>query len=177
MWTFSTFAFLSLQGSEALYSGLISIVRQSAQELLVQGDLRALRVDEGIFPHYNIGYNSARLQAGHSIFVISDEPVCSFPCRNEECMLGSFIANAMRECMMSASCAGISSSQSLNTKNPTIALLESGTIRSCLLEKKTNDLSQLVPWPNKLIVLSANGKKSPSYYCSRMYSLILQICT
>lgn len=78
--------------------------------------------------------------------------VCARICRKEDCLLGQLVTDAMRGCLQHGPC-GIDSEAD---KLPAVALLESGTLRSCLLSTDTS-FSKVIPWPNKLVVLQLKG--------------------
>ena len=142
-------------GSNGLYTGILRVQKDSpSQQTKVQGDLRALNTNEGVFrkqgfliPPSDLGNNASY------IHVNSPSSVCSISCRKEECILGNFVANAMRECITSSSCKGGSRAR---ISHPAIALLESGTVRGCL-KNGHNSLKELLPWPNELVILTLNS--------------------
>ena len=145
---------ISHSGSNLMYAGILCIQKDSSSgQTKVQGDLRALNTDEGVFPKQGFLISPPDFENNASyIHINSPSPICSIPCRKEECILGNFVANAMRECISSSACIG---SSSVSIAHPAIALLESGTVRGCLKNGR-NSLKELLPWPNELVVLTLN---------------------
>jgi 2',3'-cyclic-nucleotide 2'-phosphodiesterase (5'-nucleotidase family) len=78
--------------------------------------------------------------------------VCARPCRKEDCSLGQVVTDAMRACLQNGPCRIDLATESF----PVVALLESGTLRNCLLSTDTN-FGIVLPWPNKLVVLQLKG--------------------
>ena len=82
--------------------------------------------------------------------------ICAQPCRSGDCLLGNVVTDSMREFLIhySASDPSFQKQRKGNTMMPTmaLALLESGTLRNCLLPLYT-DFSEILPWPNKLVLL------------------------
>eukprot|EP00980_Cylindrotheca_fusiformis_P008572 scaffold1820_cov129-Cylindrotheca_fusiformis.AAC.13 len=76
--------------------------------------------------------------------------VCARICRREDCPLGQLVADAMRGCLQNGPC------RIGEDTIPAIALLESGTLKGCLLSSDTS-FGKVIPWSNKLIVLQLKG--------------------
>eukprot|EP00957_Ditylum_brightwellii_P067651 5134916-Ditylum_brightwellii.AAC.1 len=86
---------------------------------------------------------------------------CGESCRFGDCVLGQIITDAIRFCVEHGHCWNDHAKQQQNRQTrdePVIALLESGTVRSCFdPQKQTFD--NILPWPNKLVVLRVTGDK------------------
>ncbi len=81
---------------------------------------------------------------------------CGESCRLGDCVLGQIITDAMRFCVESDHC--FNGENVKQHQETAIALLESGTIRSCFDPHKQM-FDDILPWPNKLVVLRVTGDK------------------
>jgi len=82
--------------------------------------------------------------------------ICAQECRTGDCLLGHLVTDAMRSCALDGPCKS-SISRGTDTPRPVIALLESGTLRNCLLPGKSDSFQQVLPWPNQLIAMQISG--------------------
>ena len=81
--------------------------------------------------------------------------ICGQSCRTGECLLGNLISDSMKSCLDSGPCASALPSISARPA-ANVGLLESGTIRGCA-SSPIDDFSEILPWPNKLVVLAMKG--------------------
>jgi 5'-nucleotidase/UDP-sugar diphosphatase len=81
--------------------------------------------------------------------------ICGQSCRTGECLLGNLISDSMKSCLDSGPCASALPSLPVRPIG-TIGLLESGTVRSCA-SLPFDDFSEILPWPNKLVILAMKG--------------------
>jgi len=88
--------------------------------------------------------------------VSSADMLCGQSCRNGECLLGNLVTDAMRACLESGPCKDYARALS-RRPDSNLALLESGTLRACV-SPPSDDLSEVLPWPNRLVLLAINGK-------------------
>ena len=59
----------------------------------------------------------------------------------------------MRHCILDKLC--VTRSDAIDN-HPVIALLESGTLRGCITHAY-QDMTEILPWPNKLVLLTVKG--------------------
>lgn len=81
---------------------------------------------------------------------------CGESCRFGDCVLGQIITDAMRFCVENGHCINGSNHAKENQDPVVIALLESGTIRSCF-DPNNQLFDDILPWPNKLVTLRTTG--------------------
>ena len=81
--------------------------------------------------------------------------ICGQSCRAGECLLGNLISNSMKSCLDNGPCATAFLPPPARPVG-NIALLESGTIRACASLPR-GDFSEILPWPNKLVILAMKG--------------------
>ena len=81
--------------------------------------------------------------------------ICGQSCRTGECLLGNLISDSMKSCLDNGPCASALPSLSVRPA-ANIGLLESGTIRGCA-SSPFDDFSEILPWPNKLVILAMKG--------------------
>lgn len=81
--------------------------------------------------------------------------ICGQSCRTGECLLGNLISDSMKSCLDNGPCASAIPSIPVRPSG-NIGLLESGTIRGCA-SSPFDDFSEILPWPNKLVILAMKG--------------------
>lgn len=81
---------------------------------------------------------------------------CGESCRLGDCLLGQIITDSMRFCVESDHC--FNGNDVKQNQENVIALLESGTVRSCF-DADAQVFDDILPWPNKLVVLRVTGDK------------------
>jgi 2',3'-cyclic-nucleotide 2'-phosphodiesterase (5'-nucleotidase family) len=162
----STSAPIAHVGSYGRYMGLLRLNFAGSKLMAVEGSLIPLDRRYGVYPDAEVGQwltnrmtsasNSTIKKVNSAIRIVLEESVgkndaCGFVCRKEECLLGNLVTDAMRSCVLNGSCSAFSNHL------PVVALLESGTLRDCASTHDTEDFASILPWPNKLILLTVSG--------------------
>mmetsp|Transcript_25954 Transcript_25954/g.55809 ORF Transcript_25954/g.55809 Transcript_25954/m.55809 type:complete len:1494 (+) Transcript_25954:41-4522(+) len=145
-------------GANGMYAGIFTVTpHKSLQGVDIQGSLQPLGIEHGVFPSLEMELPRSQFPSSGNIKPIVAETypdefvVCNANCRREECLAGNFVADAMRNCILDDTCGGTANK---NSKHHVIAMLESGTLRGCAYD----DLSQMLPWPNKLVIFTMKGR-------------------
>jgi len=153
--------------------GLLRLVWNTTSNLLInaQSEILPLDEDHGVYPDNDANVTDLvrRKQAIDDLLqkempeerritilgnMSADEfHECGESCRLGDCVLGQIITDAMRFCVESNHCFHDNVKQH---QEYTIALLESGTVRSCFDPHKQS-FDDILPWPNKLVALRVTG--------------------
>ena len=154
-------------GAGGRYVGLLRLEWADSKLTAVRGELLPLDANHGVKPDEEfdlwqsemIGTDNIGGQDHDGMPKISIEGrgaftnVCGQACRTGECLLGNLATDAMHACVDHGPCSKhVQSSKAAAT----IALLESGTLRSCVSPAR-DDFSGILPWPNKLVLLYMKG--------------------
>ena len=167
-------------GANGRYVGLLRLEWNVSSNKMIKAETEILPLDEdhGVYPDHDFvkGLESRqkrinddqRPEEGNKIQFrgistndTASAPLCGKPCRQGDCILGQLITDAMKACLDAGPCATFSSEVATReSKKDTIsnafAFLEAGTIRNCL-HPTHQDFNEILPWPNKLVLLQVNG--------------------
>lgn len=156
--------------------GLLRLVWNTTSNLLTNAQSEILPLDEvhGVYPDDDVNITDLvsrkkaiddSLQKQRSkerrIEIIGNEGddeilKCGESCRLGDCVMGQIITDAMRFCVESGHC--FKDNNVKQHEQTAIALLESGTVRSCF-DPHTQIFDDILPWPNKLVILRVSGDK------------------
>jgi hypothetical protein len=158
-------------GANGRYVGLVRLEWESSSSLNtqpphVQTELLPLDVRHGVQPDADFERWQTQLFGNHldrhngdpthsrmHMHMEGSGSICAQVCRSGDCLLGNVVADAMRACVEHGPCQPENGAAATG---PVVALLESGTLRNCLLSTHS-DFSAILPWPNRLVVMQLNG--------------------
>jgi len=154
--------------------GLLRLVWNTTTNSLTNAKSEILPLDEvhGVYPDDDVNVtnlvrrkkaidNSFQKQRSNErrIEIIGNEGddeilQCGETCRRGDCLLGQIITDSMRFCVTNEHC--FNGNDVKQNQGTLIALLESGTVRSCF-DADAQVFNDILPWPNRLVVLRVTG--------------------
>mmetsp|Transcript_9215 Transcript_9215/g.25911 ORF Transcript_9215/g.25911 Transcript_9215/m.25911 type:complete len:971 (+) Transcript_9215:172-3084(+) len=114
-----------------------------------------VRAGESIADSASSIHVDIRTNAGASSGRPISTAICGQSCRTGECLLGNLISDSMKSCLDNGPCATALLPLPVRPVG-NFAFLESGTIRACT-SSPFDDFSEILPWPNKLVILAMKG--------------------
>ena len=152
-------------GANGRYLGILRLEWDNSSKNLVKvaTEILPLDVDHGVQPDTSLMEWQAKWVEQHKtktkrnkvdIPIEGDDTICSRPCRMGDCILGQIVTDAMSFCLERGPC--IQGIVKKTKGTPAVALLESGTLRSCLHSKRQN-FNEVLPWSNTLVLLQVKG--------------------
>jgi len=155
--------------------GLLRLVWNTTTNSLTNAQSEILPLDEvhGVYPDDDVNvtnlvrrkkaidnsFQNQRSNNERRIEIIGNEGDdeilnCGESCRRGDCLLGQIITDSMRFCVANEHCFNVNNVK--QNQETLIALLESGTVRSCF-DADAQVFNDILPWPNRLVVLRVTG--------------------